>query len=74
MVGTEGGRFPGLYDAFPALAPFYTEYEKKWELTWETDFAQRSLPHVCVLSMVYCALCFLGKYLMKDRKPFDLKG
>ena len=65
--------FPNLYESYPQLAMFYSEYEKKWNLTWEADFAREAMPSLVLLCAIYCVGCFSIQRLMKHRKPFDLK-
>ncbi|CAH0493807.1 unnamed protein product [Peronospora farinosa] len=65
---------PKLHDEVPALSwMFPFQYERDWEVSWELDFCKDSLLMVVSLSAAYCFLCFAGRRIMRDLKPFNLK-
>lgn len=42
-------------------------------MTWQSDFCWESMAHAVILCVCYAVMCFGGRWLMKDRKPFDLR-
>ncbi|RLN46921.1 hypothetical protein BBJ28_00003068 [Nothophytophthora sp. Chile5] len=67
-------RAPKLHDEVLALGwlfPF--EYEREWDISWEPDFCKDSMPIALSLCGVYLVLCFAGRWIMRDLKPFNLK-
>lgn len=62
-----------LYHLVPALAPFYTDYEKQFNGAPAFLFLYNNVWIPFLAVAVYLAFCFWGPRLMRDRKPFDLK-
>ena len=42
-------------------------------VSWQPDFCKQSMSMAIALCVVYCFLCFAGRRIMRDLKPFDLK-
>jgi len=64
-----------LFHVFPALKPFYTEYERGYDPEPFLDQMKvlgMAVPLVCV--GVYMAFCYFGSAFMKDRKAFGLEN
>ncbi|CAI5731089.1 unnamed protein product [Hyaloperonospora brassicae] len=65
---------PAQLDELPGMQyMFLFQHERDWVVSWEPDFCKQSLPMVVALCVVYCVLCFAGRRMMRDVKPFDLK-
>ncbi|DAZ94473.1 TPA: hypothetical protein N0F65_003509, partial [Lagenidium giganteum] len=65
---------PSLHEEYPALGFLYpSDWERNWKITWHTDFCLESIQTAIAICGIYIVLCFGGKWLMKDRKPFDLR-
>jgi hypothetical protein len=65
---------PSLREEIPALSFLYPfEWENKWQMTWQSDFCWESMGHAVILCGCYAVMCFGGRWIMKDRKPFDLR-
>merc|ERR1719218_442422 len=68
-----GVPFNQLYQAYPALEPFYSDFEKNFDpmpiLTAMRD-NDYIIPVTCVV--VYMLFCFFGQKIMANYKPFGL--
>jgi elongation of very long chain fatty acids protein 6 len=64
-----------LYHHYPALSPFYTEFEKNYDpipILHNMINNNYIVPTVCVLA--YLLFCYFGKNFMKNRQPFGLNS
>lgn len=43
------------------------------EMTGQLDFCRESMGHAVILCACYAVMCFGGRWIMKDRKPFNLQ-
>ncbi|KAF1330337.1 Elongation of very long chain fatty acids protein, partial [Globisporangium splendens] len=67
-------RTPSLFKEIPELSFLYPfEWERNWEITTEVEFCRSSMGHAVILCACYAVMCFGGRWLMKDRKPFNLQ-
>uniref|UniRef100_K3X8B3 Elongation of fatty acids protein n=1 Tax=Globisporangium ultimum (strain ATCC 200006 / CBS 805.95 / DAOM BR144) TaxID=431595 RepID=K3X8B3_GLOUD len=67
-------RTPSLFKELPQLSFLYPfEWERNWEMTTEVKFCRSSMGHAVILCACYAVMCFGGRWLMKDRKPFNLQ-
>jgi len=65
---------PHLVDELPFLSMLYpSEWERNWEITWEIDFCYQTVREAVLLCAAYLVVCFGGRWIMRDRKPFDLR-
>lgn len=64
-----------LHNDFPVLDPLFHHYEKDWSsgANW-TQVSRIFWNAAIIASIVYMILVFGGARIMKNRKPFDLKG
>lgn len=62
-----------LFDRFPMLSPFYTNFEKSYEAFHGVDFtaAHWEIPLTCVT--VYLLAIFFGRRYMATRERFNLR-
>lgn len=68
-----GQEYVQLFHSFPALEPFYSEYEKNFNPLPILDYMasiRYSIPIATVI--LYLLVCFLGTKYMKERKPFAI--
>lgn len=65
---------PSLVDELPVLSFLYpSQWERQWEITWEIDFCYQTIREAVLLCAAYLIVCFGGRWIMRDRKPFDLR-
>ena len=70
----QGMPYTQLYQHIPLLEPFYTSFEKNFQSGQYVAFAQDTWPTVpLALIAVYVAMITVGPWVMKDRKPFQMK-
>jgi len=65
--------FHQITDAIPALDPLYFAWEKNFDTIVGSDYCKANnwIPVACV--SLYGVIIFCGQYLMRDRKPLDLR-
>lgn len=69
-----GQPYTQLWEFYPFLKPMYTEYELWYDGT-DLQNAMKANNWIPVVSIVgYLAFCYFGTIIMKDRKPFDMRG
>jgi len=74
-TSVNGTAMQQLYHHFPALSPFYTQFEKDYDpipLLHTMIDNLYVLPTIAVV--LYLLFCYYGQIYMKDRKPFDLSS
>ncbi|TMW63085.1 hypothetical protein Poli38472_005703 [Pythium oligandrum] len=65
---------PILVEELPFLSALYPfEWERKWEITWEPEFCHQTMRQAILLCAAYFVFCFGGRWIMENRKPFDLR-
>ena len=70
----QGMPYTQLYEHIPLLEPFYSDFEKKFLAGPFFEFAQNTWPTVpLALIAGYVAMITVGPWVMKDRKPFQMK-
>jgi len=72
-INARGQEFYQLFQYYPALEPFYFDWEKNYNPKPVLDYMGENswLPILSVIA--YMAFCYYGQILMKDRKAFSLK-
>jgi hypothetical protein len=67
------GEFHQITDAWPVLDAYYSSWEKNFDTISGNDWCKRNnwLPVLCVT--LYGIGIWVGPWLMKGRKPFDLR-
>jgi hypothetical protein len=63
-----------LWQAYPALSPFYLDIEKTFNPTAWVHFAEANVWLALLLCAVYCVAIEWGRSVMRSREPFDLRG
>jgi elongation of very long chain fatty acids protein 6 len=75
-VLSRGKPYYPLYETYPQLEFLYSDYEKTYNPDIVLDIMKQPamlwVPIVAIAA--YLAMCYFGTKIMKDRKPFDLRG
>jgi elongation of very long chain fatty acids protein 6 len=68
-----GQEYTQIFHSFPALEPFYFNYEKNFNPLPILDYMASinyTIPVTTVI--IYLLMCFIGTKYMKDKKPFNM--
>lgn len=70
---TNGCPFRQLFQEFPALSPFYADFEKNFNAWSYTNWAERNMWLAWVICAGYLAFLYVGGKCMENRERFVLK-
>lgn len=73
-LSSRGNKFEQVYHHYPAMAPFYFEFEKNFQAHPSWLGPSKDYPMLPVLIVVaYMAFCFFGSKVMEKRERFNLR-
>lgn len=72
-VNSRGAEYYQLFQHYPFLKYFYTDFESSFDVRPYADFARDHSILPFAICAGYLIFCFGGQYIMKDRKRFDLR-